>query len=154
MTAFEEDIKLYLALLQSYAVNGCYIIPLSLEKDAESSGEPTYTELVRTHCYDTGRRAGRREGGVITVRYPDGRIEQRTFAIISGENPIGSARPIPDGATLEIMDGCITVTAAEGAGEQGTIAWPWYKITELNLGPVVLEQVILREDGTEEDIPF
>ena len=103
---------------------------------------------------DEVRSGGGKEGfRMITVRYPDGRTESRTFALVSGDNPIGSARPIPDDATLEITDGCIMITAGK-EGERSTMIWPWDRITELDLGPIAAETTILREDGTEEDIPF
>ena len=79
---------------------------------------------------------------MITVKYPNGRTEKRQFAIISGDNPIGSARPIPDEAVLELLDGCVKVTVGED--DEGLI-WPWYKIKELSLGPKESETVILRE---------
>lgn len=84
---------------------------------------------------------------MITVKYPDGRVEQRAFVRASGENPIGSDRPLPDGAVLEIMGGCVQVT--EGEGEPARV-WPWGKITELSLGPVIesTEETILREGGS------
>ena len=81
---------------------------------------------------------------MITVKYPSGKVEQRAFAHISGESPIGSARPIPDGAIMEILDGCLTITAGEDNNNL-TIIWPWDKITELELGPRVSETVFLRE---------
>ena len=80
---------------------------------------------------------------MITVKYPSGRSERRQFALVSGESPIGSARPIPDESTLELMDGCITITAAEG--DSDTKVWPWHMIKELDLGPKVSETVLLRE---------
>ena len=80
---------------------------------------------------------------MITVKYPSGKVEQRQFALVSGESPIGSARPIPDGAIMEILDGCLTITAGEG-DDNTTIIWPWDKITELDLGPKASETVPLR----------
>ncbi len=87
---------------------------------------------------------------MITVRYPDGRTEKRTFALVSGENPIGSARPIPDNAVLELLDGCITITAGKDDART-TIIWPWDRITEVDLGPKVSETVILREGDQKGD---
>ena len=81
---------------------------------------------------------------MITVKYPSGKVEQRAFALVSGESPIGSARPIPDGAIMEILDGCLTITAGEGDNNT-TIIWPWDKITELDLGPKISETALLRE---------
>lgn len=82
---------------------------------------------------------------MITIRYPSGRIEKREFAVISGQNPIGTARPIPDGATLELMDGWISVTAGKGE-ERSVLIWARDKITELHLGPLSVETVVLREE--------
>jgi hypothetical protein len=79
---------------------------------------------------------------MITVKYPDGRIETRSYAIISGDPPIGSARPIPDEATMIIMDGCIKVS--KGTADEGLI-WPMSKITEISLGPKMSETTVLRE---------
>jgi len=86
---------------------------------------------------------------MIIVKYQSGKIERRAFAVVSGENPIGSARPILPGATLEVLDGGLSVT--EGGPLKDTKVWPWHKIVELKLGPQVEkveeveEKVILRE---------
>jgi len=81
---------------------------------------------------------------MITVKYPSGKVERRQFALVSGESPIGSARPIPDDAILELLDGCLMITAGEGDNNT-TIIWPWDKITELDLGPKASETALLRE---------
>lgn len=87
---------------------------------------------------------------MITIRYPDGREEQRMYAIASGAPPIGIGRPLPENGVVELMPGCIKVTGEDG--DEGTaLTWPWAKITELELGPVVEQETILRED---EEIPF
>ena len=80
---------------------------------------------------------------MITVKYPSGKVERRAFALVSGESPIGSARPVADGAILELLDGCLTITAGENDNNT-TIIWPWDKITELDLGPKVSETAPLR----------
>jgi hypothetical protein len=79
---------------------------------------------------------------MITVKYPDGRTETRSYVIASGDPPIGTARPIPDGATVEIMSACIKVS--KGASDEGLI-WPMSKITEISLGPKMAETAALRE---------
>ncbi len=81
---------------------------------------------------------------MITVKYPNGKSERRTFALITGDNPIGSKRPIPDEAILELLDGCITITAGKD-NARTTIIWPWARVTEVDLGPKVAETVLLRE---------
>lgn len=91
--------------------------------------------------------------GMITVKYPDGRVKQCEYVIASGDPPIGNARPLPDGATLNVLDGCVEVIAGEDSSEQGSLIWPWDKITELRLGPLVQEKVTLMEVD-EQDIPF
>jgi len=86
---------------------------------------------------------------MIIVKYQSGKIERRAFAVVSGKNPIGSARPILDGAILEVLNAGLMVT--EGGAQEDTKDWPWHMIMELRLGPQVKEveeveeKVILRE---------
>ena len=84
---------------------------------------------------------------MITVKYPDGRTDHLSYVIASGDPPIGMGRPLPDGATLEIMSGCIRVEAPKDSrdNDKGAIIWPWSKLSELTLGPAASGDVTLRE---------
>lgn len=79
---------------------------------------------------------------MITIKYPDGKVETRTYVIASGDPPVGMARPIPDGATVEFMAGCVKVSKDDS--DAGFI-WPWEKVTEITLGPKMAETAVLRE---------
>jgi len=88
---------------------------------------------------------------MITVKHPSGEVTYHSYAIASGASPIGTGRPLPDDATLELTNGALLITVDE---TKPTFVWPWGKITELELGPVVeAERVMLRESDNEE-IPF
>ena len=88
---------------------------------------------------------------MIVVKHSSGNVTYHSYAIISGGAPIGVGRPLPSDATLELSDSAVIITSGE---TRPVIIWPWDKITELELGPVVEADSTLLREGDAEDIPF